>query len=112
MSFKDLIDGIRSKIAERKERAESRPVLDDDVTTDRYLKSLRRERRTQMEELEKVRLKQQIAKFKKERTSKHLFNLKQQVKNKKQAIVRRKVYLGTNIQLAQSNILKRKQGGI
>lgn len=93
MGIKEMINGIREKIAERKERLENRPDRDDDVTTDRYLRTLRRERRTQMEELEKVRLKKQIAKFKMERTSKHLFGLKQQAKTLKQA--KRKVYLGS-----------------
>lgn len=68
-----LIEKIRNFRAQKSQEEE----LPDDVTRDKYLRSLRRERRTQMEELEKERLKRQIAEFHKEKTRKYVFGLKQ-----------------------------------
>jgi len=50
--------------------------LPDDVTTDKALRGLRRQARVQQEELEKVRLKKQIADFNRRRTAEHLFGIK------------------------------------
>lgn len=77
--FKDILD----KIKEKKEQ-DPPEELPDDVTRDKYLRSLRRELRVLNEEQEKVDLKKQIAKMKKERLKKHMFGLKEQLEQKKQ----------------------------
>lgn len=54
-----------------------RKEFDDDETRDNYLRSLRRQRRVQMEEVEKERLKKEIASFESARTKKHLYGFKE-----------------------------------
>ena len=50
-------------------------LIDDDLTTDKVLKGLRRQRRTQLEEGEKEQLKKDIALFNKERTARFMFGM-------------------------------------
>ena len=52
MTIREVLEKIFNK---NEEEGEDIP---DDVTTDRYLRSLRRQRRIQMEEIEKEQLKQ------------------------------------------------------
>ena len=54
--LKRLITGVQDFDSDREN-------IDDDRTTDRYLRSLRRQRRTQMEELEKQHLQKQIKEY-------------------------------------------------
>ena len=68
MGIKDLLSGMMAK----QDPGEEVP---DDLTTDKFLRSLRRQRRLQIEEGEKVRLKAQIASFEKNRTRKELFGI-------------------------------------
>lgn len=56
---------------------EPKEEIPDDVTRDKYLRSLRRQRRVQMEELEKERLKRDITEFNKERARKYLWGIKE-----------------------------------
>ena len=57
--------GLTEIVAKLRAKAEGmkREDLPDDVTTDRYLRSLRRQRRIQMESVEKEYLKKKIAAF-------------------------------------------------
>lgn len=80
MGFERVVDFIKS-IGEKEEDDE----LPDNVTRDKYLRSLRRERRMQREEVEKELLKKQIASYKKEKMRKHLFGLRV-VQNKRKNI--------------------------
>ena len=59
--LRDLLEGMKEQQKERDE-------IDDDKTQDRYLRSLRRQRRTQMEVVEKRQLIKKIKKFEKQRT--------------------------------------------
>ncbi len=59
---------IRNLLEDMREAQKAREEMDDDKTTDKYLRSLRRQKRTQGEFLEKIRLKKEIHDFEKERT--------------------------------------------
>lgn len=59
---------LRNLIENMKEMDKRRDEIDDEQTTDRYLRSLRRQRRTQLEELEKEQLMKDIKGHEKMRT--------------------------------------------
>ena len=59
---------IRDLIENMREQQKARDEVDDDKTTDRRLRSLRRQRRTQREFIETLRLKKEIHDFEKIRT--------------------------------------------
>lgn len=95
MGFREILQKI---ILKRQDEEQ----LDDDQTRDKYLRSLRRQRRVQNEELEKDRLIRQISDFEKNRTRKHLFGIKDdKVQDKKQRLTKA-------IKKKQINILKEK----
>lgn len=68
MKIGTLIKGI----VKNSERLRRDPNLPDDVTTDGYLKSLRRQRRVQMEQVEKKLLIKKIRDFNNQQNSKML----------------------------------------
>lgn len=70
MTLKDILGKIK-KMNELPEKED----LPDDMTRDKYLRSLRRQRRVQMEEIEKEHLKKQISEFEKQRTRNNLFGM-------------------------------------
>jgi len=70
MGIKEIMEKMISK-----DRDSPMDAIDDDQTHDKYLRSLRRERRLQMEEDEKEVLKKEISKFKTERTKKYMFGI-------------------------------------
>lgn len=80
MGFKEVManvmDKIKEKIENEKARRAEEDELPDEVTRDRYLRSLRRQRRIQLEEIEKKELKEKIAKFDKEKLRKDFFDIK------------------------------------
>lgn len=76
---------------------EERENIDDDRTTDRYLRSLRRHRRVQMEEIEKARLIKEIKEYEQRRAT-----LLTKIRQEKAFLMRKKVN-------ANFNILKAKQ---
>ncbi len=59
--IRDLLEGL-------KEKQEARDEMDDDKTIDRRLRGLRRQRRTQLEFVETLKLKKEIRDFERERT--------------------------------------------
>ena len=59
------------------------------VVVDRRLDGLRRLRQVQTNEDEKVKLKQEIADYKRERTAKHLYGIKGKLNQKKKEELRR-----------------------
>jgi len=69
MGLKELVASVKEKFSRREEKID----VPDDVTTDRDLRSLRRERRTQHEVIEKERLKRDIAEFKKQQTRRNMY---------------------------------------
>ena len=84
--LKELVEGLNKKAEEREE-------MDDDQTRDKFLRSLRRQRRTQREFIEKQRLQKEIHAFELERTRNTVvgkmvddddafFKKKQKIKNK------------------------------
>jgi len=60
--LRNLIKGVQDFDSDREN-------IDDDRTTDRYLRSLRRQRRTQMEEMEKAMLQKQIKDYELQRAN-------------------------------------------
>ena len=68
-----ILDKVKEFMVSRNKQIEELP---DDVTRDRQLRGLRRQRRIQLELREKERLKIQIAAFNKNETRKHLFGFK------------------------------------
>ena len=70
-----LIETFRRYMQKKKMERENYEELPDEMTRDRYLRSLRRERRIQMEEVEKETLKKQIAQFRKQREEKYLWGM-------------------------------------
>lgn len=85
-----VLKEIIAKIRELKQRREEENELSDDVTRDKYLRSLRRERRIQMEEVEKERLKKTIANYQKNRMRKLLFGIKKDIKVQQLMAVKKK----------------------
>ena len=73
MGIREIVDGVKGFVSKQ---AESREDIPDDETRDNYLRSLRRQRRVQREEIEKVRLKKEIANFEHNRTKEYLFGMK------------------------------------
>ena len=76
MALKEILEKLKGMTKEDK-----REELGDDETRDKFLRSLRRERRTQMEEGEKEELMKKIAEFKKLRDRRFLWGIKDK-KNK------------------------------
>jgi len=68
MGIKDILNKLVEK--------EDTPVEEDDVTKDKYLRSLRRENRVIEEEREKKYLIKKIAEYKKHREREHLWGFK------------------------------------
>ena len=77
MSLMDIV----KKIGGKEEEVEYVPK----VVVDRRLDGLRRLRQVQINETEKVKLKQEIADFNRERTAKHLFGIKGKVNEAKKS---------------------------
>ena len=77
-----LLKDIFNKIMRREE--EPAEEIPDDVTRDKYLRSLRRENRVLDEEEEKEYLKRKIALRKKIKLRKHLWGLKGRLREQKQ----------------------------
>ncbi len=59
---------IRKLLENMREQQTRREEMDDDQTRDKFLRSLRRQRRTQHEFIEKIRLKKEIHDFERNRT--------------------------------------------
>lgn len=72
---------VIQKLRELRQAREERPDIPDDVTTDKYLRSLRRERRIQMELLEKRKLKEDIESFRKNEERNNLWGVKGEAKS-------------------------------
>lgn len=80
----EFIQNIMEKIKERRQQIkEEEAELPDDVTRDKFLRSLRREDRLLDEEEEKEFLKKKIALRKKARMRKHLFGIKKELNKRK-----------------------------
>ena len=88
MAFGNKVMDIIKKLGHGDEEKEE---LDDSQTRDKYLRSLRRERRTQMELLEKRKLKEDIAEFKKKELREGMFGVKSDEEKKKQLIEKLKM---------------------
>jgi hypothetical protein len=69
MALRDILDNLKSKFNDEPEE------IDDDATKDRFLRSLRRQRRVQMEKLEKERLLKEIKAFQKAEEKKFLWGV-------------------------------------
>ncbi len=92
MALQDIIDKIKEMRANKEDKEE----IPDHITRDKQLRSLRRMRRIQNEETEKVTLKKEIEEFNKQRTREHMFGIKdgleRKIEAKKYSILRE----GTN----------------
>ena len=78
MGFREIIEKFIDRKREEKEE------LDDDETRDLGLRSLRRQRRVQMEEIEKEQLKEKILEFQRVRERRMLGGLKDRSEKKEQ----------------------------
>lgn len=96
MGIKEIVSGLIGK-------KEQEDELPDDVTRDKYLRTLRRQRRTQLEEVEKETLKKKIAAYEKLRTKKHLFGVKGEIRPDRMI---RKQIITKQIQRQRETILK------
>jgi len=67
--------GVMDFLSRLKQRKLEKEYADDE-TRDKYLKSLRRQRRVQLEELEKIRLKKDIESHIKARNQHYMFGVK------------------------------------
>lgn len=107
MAIKEIISKIAEKIKERKESQNQGEEIPDDVTRDKYLRSLRRQRRVQLEEVEKESLKQQIKDFEKKRLNRDYFGSMESDTKKKslaKAIKKKKINIWK-----QKNMFKEKK---
>lgn len=84
MTMKDILNKIMGK-------EEIQEDLPDDMTRDKYLRSLRRERRTQLEQEEKEMLKQKIADWKRDQVRKNMFGVQEAIKQKKEDLLIKKM---------------------
>lgn len=74
--------GILANIIENiKQQQQEREDIDDEQTKDRYLRSLRRQRRTQLEEIEKERLLKDIKEHNLQRTREAVLGIKPEKSN-------------------------------
>lgn len=85
MGIRETLDKIGTFVG-----GEPQDDLPDDETRDKYLRSLRRQRRVQMEEMEKVKLQQQIKSFEKKKTQKEVFGIGTKAMNPEGNILRQK----------------------
>jgi hypothetical protein len=73
MKVMDMVRNMGARIRYERDR---RDAMDDNVTQDRQLRSLRREKRILMEEHEKKRLMQEIGEMKRARTRRNVFGVR------------------------------------
>lgn len=84
-----ILRSIYQHFKEKREEAlREREDLPDDVTTDKYLRSLRRQRRMQLEEFEKERLIKAIRQHEIDRANKYLWGVKKQKKRTREMLDR------------------------
>ncbi len=95
-----LMDTIR-KIGGKGEEVEYIPK----VVVDRRLDGLRRMKQVQENELEKVKLKKEIAEFNRERTARHMFG----IKDKKELMEKKRNILSKIETINKVNLLKEKK---
>ena len=93
----DVIKKMRS-LGGGGEVEEERLEVDDDVTTDKVLRGLRRQRRVQEEEIEKAQLRKDVAEFNRNRSRQHLWGIKDDAKPPEGMVSKKRV----------GNILKQK----
>ena len=103
--------GILSKIFGRERESNiSRPVEDDDKTTDNFLRSLRRQRRVQLEQVEKESLKKEIMEHERGMTRRNIYGFTDHENDnfqiKKEIIKRKALKTKKEFMLEQSNIFK------
>jgi hypothetical protein len=83
--------GLLQKIIQNwKERQQETEEQDDNVTKDRYLRSLRRERRIQFEEVEKENLKRLIAEYKKRKMQENVWGIRNELVARRAAAGKKK----------------------
>lgn len=82
---------IQNIIQNFKQKEQEMEDIDDNETKDRYLRTLRRERRVQLEAEEKEHLKQIIAEYRKQKLKEHLYGIKGEMDKEKANIIKRKI---------------------
>jgi len=118
MDIKGLINKLRGN-EEPEEEYEAKPVID------RHLDSLRRERQTQANEVEKIELKKAIAEYKKDRMRKNLYGIgkekekdeylgkvqskKVEIMNKKRDILKQQSMMKQKSILGQKSMLNNRK---
>ena len=94
-----IMDRISDLLSGEKEEKE---LIDDDVTTDNFLKSLRRQRRVQLEQVEKEKLINTIKDHERDMTRRNIFGFQDNLEKKKKLLQTKKKVL-------ESKILRQKQ---
>ena len=77
-----MLENLIKKIREMKAKRIEELNLPEGETNDMALKSLRRQRQHQMEEQEKLRLKREIALYRKEQVKRNLYGVVRDIKSK------------------------------
>lgn len=85
MGVREFLDSVKEKLS-----PEEGDELQDDETRDKYLRSLRRQRRIQMEEVEKEQLKKDIHEYSKARDQKYLWGVKEGIQKKENQLIKKK----------------------
>lgn len=102
-----IIDSIKSILLGEKEEEEE--LRDDDLTTDKYLKSLRRQRRVQLEQVEKEQLIRTIKDHERDMTRRNIFGFKGNFEQVNQKLLKtKKKILETKIFRAKQFMIEKK----
>ncbi len=103
MGQKEILGGI----FQRRETED----LPDDVTRDNYLRSLRRQRRTQLEELEKEQLRKDIREFEENKTRRNIYDItpeEERAESLRKAIEKKKMNMKINLMKQKISLMKAK----
>lgn len=111
MGIKEIFDRIRERMKERRMELDNR---DDNETTDKYLRSLRRESRIIDEKKEKLRLIKKIKLERKRELVEELFGQYNalQEKKKMQPVKKDMSFLSNSNMIEQNKMFKKGKGGM
>lgn len=94
-----LRDVIKKAFASRPDIQQDSKRYADNETRDKVLRTLRRQRRTQLEELEKEQLRKDIREFEKNRTARYIYGLKDKLRDNSENILSSGTSLKTKVHM-------------
>jgi hypothetical protein len=106
MGIKEIWEKVKENIDFGGSSDDPREDIPDDMTTDKYLRSLRRERRLQYEEMEKQQLKKDIEEYYKDKQRKYLWGLKDKATKQRKFIEFKKKQKQLDLLNNRINVLK------